>query len=186
MAISKNNVITHGWSGKFGDQIVFSQKNGLTVVGAYPRTSEKVTEKQLIQRKHFQRAIIYGKGVYASPEDKAVYEFAAKKGKSPFNVAVADFLNAPNIDSIDFSDYTGQPGEAIRINASDDFLVKSVTVSIINADGSLVEEGNAQSDASGYVWTYTTTQNNDSLEGDKIIVSASDLSGNVTREEKEL
>jgi hypothetical protein len=47
-----------------------------------------------------------------------------------------------------------------------------------------VEKGEAQADASGYVWKYTATQTNDSLEGDKIEITASDLPENVTRQEQ--
>ncbi len=101
-------------------------------------------------------------------------------------MAVADFFNAPDIENVDVSGYTGQPGDTINIRVHDDFLVKSVTVNITNSDGSLVEEGNAQPDASGYVWTYTATQTNESLDGDKITISASDIPRNMTHEEREL
>lgn len=56
------------------------------------------------------------------------------------NVAVADFFNAPNIQEIDVSAYTGQIGSVIRVRATDDFNVNDVFVHITNADGSLVEE----------------------------------------------
>jgi hypothetical protein len=68
---------------------------------------------------------------------------------------------------------------------SDDFAVKSVHVRIINADGSLVEEGPAVNSA-GSAWIYTAAQNNESLDGDKIIITASDLPGNITTEEQYL
>lgn len=37
MAKSKNNVVTHGLSGKIGDMLVFSQRNGQTIVGMAPK-----------------------------------------------------------------------------------------------------------------------------------------------------
>jgi len=37
MAESKNNIITHGLSGKVGDLIVFSQRNGKTIVSRAPK-----------------------------------------------------------------------------------------------------------------------------------------------------
>ncbi len=37
MAESKNNIITHGLSGKVGDLIVFSQRNGKTIVSKAPK-----------------------------------------------------------------------------------------------------------------------------------------------------
>jgi hypothetical protein len=114
-----------------------------------------------------------------------LYKAAAKKGRYPFNVAVADFLNAPDIHRIDLSEYTGSAGENIRIMVDDDVTVKSVKVEIRNADGSLVEEGDATQSA-GSLWIYTAMQENDNLDGDKITVTVSDLPGNITREEQEL
>jgi hypothetical protein len=88
--------------------------------------------------------------------------------------------SAPDIEQVDLSGYTGKVGDRILVQASDDFAVKSVHVHIANADGSLVEKGEAEH--AGILWAYTATQNNESLEGDKIIISASDLPGNVTEE----
>jgi hypothetical protein len=185
MAKSNNNVVTYGLSGKIGDLLVFRQVDGKTIVSKMPEKPKTVSEKQKAQRKRFQQAVIYAQAAIADPETKALYQVAAKKGKKPVNVAVADFFNAPDIEQIDLSGYAGNVGDRIRIIASDDFAVKSVHVRITNADGSLVEEGNAVQSA-GNLWTYTATQNNDHLEGDKIVVSASDLPGNVTHEEHTL
>ena len=179
MAKQTNNVVTHGLSGKIGDLLVFSQRAGKTVVGKVPRKSNKVSELQMEQRKKFQMAVFYGK----SPENQEVYkEKAVKKGRTPFHVAVADFLKAPDIENVDISGYTGQPGDTVRIRVTDDFAVKSVTVRITNSDGTLVEEGNATPDAVGYLWTYIATSTNDNLEGDKIEITVSDLPGNVTQD----
>jgi len=45
MAESKNNIITHGLSGKVGDLIVFSQRNGKTFVSKAPRKKTKEDTK---------------------------------------------------------------------------------------------------------------------------------------------
>ena len=180
MAKSVNNVITHGLSGKIGDILIFSQRGGKTIVGNIPRKSNKVSESQLQQRKKFQLAVLYAQ----SPENQEIYkEKAAKKGRLPFHVAVADFLKAPSIENIDITGYSGQPGDTIRIRVTDDFAVKAVTVRITNSDGSLVEEGNAQPDAMGYEWTFSATQSNDNLAGDKIEIFVSDIPGNTTGDE---
>ncbi|MDR1887285.1 MAG: hypothetical protein LBQ70_05150 [Prevotellaceae bacterium] len=186
MAKQKGNVVTHGLSGKIGDLLVFRQVDGKTVVSKIPEQSKTVSENQKKTRKRFQQAAIYAKAATAkSSESKEIYDAAAKKKKSiPYRVAVADFFNAPDIHHVDVSHYTGAPGDVIRIEVSDDTAVKSVKVTIINADGSLVEEGDAQVDVSGYVWKYTAVQTNDSLEGDKIVITASDFPENITREEQ--
>jgi hypothetical protein len=183
MAKSKGNVITHGLSGKVGDLLVFRQKDGATFVSKVPEQPKVLTEKQIAHRRRFKRAVIYAKAAVDAPESRDVYSAIAEKRKrTPFLVAVADFLNVPEIETIDVSKYSGNPGDCIKVTVSDDAMVKSVYISIENADGTIVEEGDAVADASGYVWTYTAMQNNDSLDGDKIMVSVSDLPGNVVEE----
>jgi hypothetical protein len=157
-------------------------------VAKRPQAPKTQSEKQKEHRQEFRQAVLYAQSAVASPETQEVYKAAAatKKGRTPFNIAVADYFHAPEIHRIDLSDYTGQPGDTIRIEVSDDTLVKMVAVSITNADGSLVEEGEAQSDASGHLWTYTATEVNDNTEGDKITVFVKDLPENITQEEQTL
>jgi hypothetical protein len=183
MAKSRNNVVTFGLSGKVGDLLVFSQRDGQTIVSKTPVRSKGWSEQQITHRRRFKSGIIYAKGAVTAPETQEIYlSVAAKKKKAPFNVAVADFLSVPEIENVDLSNYTGTPGDVIKVTASDDVMVKAVHISIINNDGSLVEEGDAIADVSGYVWTYTAVQDNDNLNGDKIVVSVSDLPGNVVEE----
>jgi hypothetical protein len=185
MAKSLNNVITHGLSGKVGDLLIFSQRGGKTIVSTAPRKSGKESEAQKEHRRKFQQAVLYGKAATADPATAELY--AAKSGaqkRQPLNVAVADFFNAPDIEHIDISGYAGRPGDTIRIFVTDDFTVSSVTVSITNADGSPVEEGAAT--PAGYLWLYTATAANDTLAGDRILLTASDLPGNIATEEQTL
>jgi hypothetical protein len=187
MAESNDNVLTHGLSGTVGGMLVFRQRNGKTIVAKRPVANKNVSEKQAAHREHFQQAVIYGSAAAKAPETKDLYATAAKKtkGVTAFNVAVADYCNAPDIKNVDLSKYAGNVGDTIRIITTDDFAVKAVAVSITNADGSLVEEGEAVQSI-GSLWIYTATQINDNLEGDKIVVAVSDLPGNVTRKETEI
>ena len=183
MAKSKNNVVTYGLSGKIGDLLIFRQVKGKTIVAKIAEQPKEWSEKQVAQRRRFKSAVIYAKAATTAPETQDIYAaIAEKKKKTPFNVAVADFLSAPEIENVDLSNYTGTPGDIIKVTASDDCIVKSVHISIINSDGSIVEEGDAVADDSAYVWTYAAVQNNDNLDGDKIVVSVSDLPGNVVEE----
>lgn len=182
-----SNVITHGMSGMVGDTIVFRQVGGKTVVAAAPKpTTKDPSVLQQQQRLKFQEAIIYGKTAMADPSKKAAYEASAKESESAFNVAVADLLNAPDIESIDISAYKGKTVDKISITAIDDFAVTDVFVSIYNADGSLVEEGPAVLGDDGIRWQYTAIVNNDSLTDDKIIIKAGDLAGNLSQKEQPL
>jgi hypothetical protein len=97
MAKSKNNVLTHGLSGKIGDLNVFKQLNGQTIVSAVPRKVETESEKQKEHRSRFQKASHYAKmaqheGIYA--------DVAKQKGITSYAVAVADFMNAPDIEKL--------------------------------------------------------------------------------------
>lgn len=181
MAESKNNVVTHGLSGKVGDLLVFSQRNGKTVVSKAPkdRTGE-LSDKQKAHKLKFQKAVLYAKAALADPVKNQMYEAQSdsSKGITTYNVAVADLLNAPDIEKIDLSNYNGNPGDLIKITAIDDFQVISVTVKIENADGTLVEEGNAVDN--GAEWIYTATASNPDLAGDKITVQATDNPANMT------
>lgn len=185
MAQSKNNIITHGLSGKVGDLIVFRNRNGKTYVASKPRShTGEMTEGQKEHQKLFQQAVIYARSVLTSPETKQAYKDAADEGESAYNVAVADFMNAPDIDEIDLSKYTGKVGDTIIITVTDDFKVAEVSVTIFNADGTEVEHGLAQSGLGGLQWLYAATTANNSLDGDKIIIRASDLPGHATEKQE--
>ena len=186
MAKVAKNLVLHGASGKLGDLIVIKQWKGQTVLSQAPgkRVGEP-TPAQKIQRQRFQQAVIYGKGQMADPTAKE--EYAAKAAgttRSAYNVAVADFFNAPDIDEVDLTGYNGQVGDTIRVRVTDDFKVALVQVTIVNADASLVEQGDAVLQANGIDWIYTATTANSDLNGDKIVVKASDNPGNITESEQ--
>jgi hypothetical protein len=74
----------------------------------------------------------------------APYQQAAKAArKRACDLAIADFLNPPEINDVDLSGYTGKAGEKIRVKAIDDFEVQSVSVTISQLDGQELESGNA-------------------------------------------
>jgi hypothetical protein len=180
MAKSGNNIVTHGLSGQVGGLLVFKTLQGKTIVSASPRKSNhEPSDKQKDQQKHFQEATIYGRTVNVTPELRAQYESVVPDGSSVYLVALADFLNAPKFDEIDVSKYVGNPGNTIRIRVTDDFMVKTVEVTINDQDGSLVEQGAAYKQPNGVDWLYTAAVQNSSLTGDKIVVKASDLPGNI-------
>lgn len=183
MAQSKNNIITHGLSGKVGDLLVFSQRNGKTVVSKAPKErSGEATANQKAYQLKFQKAVLYAKSVLADPAKKKPYDAVAESsaGINTYNVAVADFLKAPKIESIDLSLYNGNPGDRIKITVTDDFAVLAVRVKIENADGTLVEEGNAIQDSAA--WHFTSTVPNPDLSGDKITVTATDTPDNLSEQ----
>jgi hypothetical protein len=187
MAKQKNNVVTHGLSGTVGGMLVFRQTATGTVIQSLPRVSGKWTEAQQAQRRKFQRAVLYGRAVLADPALRQEYEAAAhRKNRAPYNVAVADFLHAPDIELIDVSGYHGMSGDVIRIEATDDFMVKEVRVVISDHEGRLIEEGYAQPGVLNIEWVYTVTVDNPNPTGDRIEVYASDMPGNISKAEERI
>ena len=185
MAKVGNNIVTTGLSGKLGNLIVFRIRGGKTVVSKVPlKKEQEPTEAQQQHQLRFQEAVLYGKAVLADAAKKEAYGASAKEGQSAYNVAVADFLNAPRIDEIDVSHYTGQPNSYIQVRAVDDFNVAEVTVAVQAADGTEVESGAALLQPGTTWWRYTATVVNESLEGDKIVVRVSDTPGNLSEGEQ--
>jgi hypothetical protein len=159
--------------------------DGKIFVSRHPGDQEaEPTDAQQSVRERFQQAAIYGRSVVSDPQLKAEYKAAAKPGQSAYNVAVADFFHAPDIEEVDLSAYSGQIGDTILIKVNDDFAVQQVSVKIENGDATLVEEGDAVLSPDGLHWVYTATAVNESLAGDKITVTATDRPRNVSREEQ--
>ncbi|HCR89324.1 MAG TPA: hypothetical protein DIW50_02445, partial [Prolixibacteraceae bacterium] len=130
MAQSKKNIDTEGLSGRVGNIIFRRRKSDDKIfVARRPVASEEEpTEAQINVQRKFQRGIIYGKSAIADPATKALYAVKATDGRSAFNVAVADYFNAPRIELINMDGYTGAVGSTIIITVTDDFAVSSVHV----------------------------------------------------------
>ncbi len=182
------NALTQGISGKVTGLVFRQNANGSVSVGDAPRpTSKAPTAGMLAHRQRFQQAAFYGRAVQQDPARKAAYESGVDVNtQSAYVVAVADYLNAPDVRNVDFSAYHGQVGNAIVVQATDDFAVHHVHVRIQHPDGSLIEEGDALPDADGYTFRYATTTANPSFAGNKILVSAFDNPGNQTTEQRTL
>ena len=184
MATTKNNVIVKGASGKFGRQIVFSQRAGKTIMSKPPLRTAPPTTKQKEQQTKFARAAAYAKNALLDPTLKEAYTTEAKKRQdvSPYNMAMTDYLRPPQITHVDYSAYTGDAsGEKIFIEAADAFKITTLKVKITAANNSTLEEGNA-SMVNGK-WQYTTTATNTTLTGSKITLTATDRPGNTTTKE---
>jgi len=100
---------------------------------------------------------------------------------SAHHVAVSDFLNAPEIHEIDAKDYHGNPGDIIRVRATDDFKVTSVKVIITDADGKVIETGEAMSRGKKGLWRMAATMLHANVTGAVIKVEANDVAGNATK-----
>ena len=181
MPIITNNPAVDGASGMLGKNFVYRQWNGRTIMANKPKKRGKLSEKQLAQVTRFQYAAEYARERTKSPEYKHLYQRGVDPKKDMFSayaVALRDFLNPPKVSDVDAKDYTGEAGQIIRVRATDDFMVKSVTVTITSAENKVIETGEAIARGKKGLWRMTTTVRNANVRGTVIMVVAKDLAGN--------
>jgi hypothetical protein len=180
MANIKENLLTEGFSGKVGKQMVFHQVRNRTIVTGRAKKSTVLTERMKAQRERFKKASEYAKAQLQEPVAKAEYELLAKQLNLPsaYVAALADFLKSPVIENITAEGYTGQPGATISVSTADNYKVTGVKISILQVDGTVVENGDAVNTPGQVSWTYVTTANNATLPGTKIKAVALDRAGN--------
>lgn len=187
MSKSRNNVVTHGLSGMVGGMLVFKQVNGKTVVAQRPRKSSKEPDEgQLARQQKFKEAAIFAKAIIQDPLYKQLYEGLSGKGKSAYNIAFADYFKPPVLSKAVISNYQGQVGDKLKVQAVDEVKVESVKVTLIAQDQTIIETGEASLLPNGIDWEYTIQQSNTNLPGTKIIFEATDIPANSTTLEVEL
>jgi len=185
MSKINNNPIMKGLSGMLGDVVVFREQRGQTVMANKPKKREQLTAHQQTAMLKFKRATQYAKGQVADPVSKAEYETGISgKINSAYAAALTDCLKGPQVTLIDTSDYRGNQGNLIMINAVDNFKVAGVSVEIFTGANELVEKGSAIADpANVHAWSYAATATNGQLSGSKIVVKAKDKPNNITVKE---
>ncbi|MCB9418920.1 MAG: hypothetical protein H6667_03905 [Ardenticatenaceae bacterium] len=181
MAKVKLNPILEQIQGQVGD-LVFKRYGDEVVISRKPDTAgRELTEAQLAAQARFREAALYGKMVMADAETKALYAEAAKaKGKPVFSLTVADFFNAPTVNEVDLSGYSGAVGDVIVIQATDDFDVAAVAVVLTDADGNAIESGAAvETPVNSGRWIYTAQTAVTTGTTVRIGVTATDRPGGV-------
>jgi hypothetical protein len=175
----KTNELTKSYSGIFGHQVLLRSRKGKTImILPYPRPSQKPSEKQIAYRRKFVQATRYATNILKDPEMFIAYKAKIRKGITPYNIALRDFLTPPVIRNIDVSGYKGNQGEKIRVAARDDFRLTRVHVQIAGPNGLLIEEGECVLPLSWEPYEYTATIPVPDLSGITIIARAYDLPGN--------
>jgi hypothetical protein len=165
MAKIKKNTLLQGLSGKVGDLVFRQMPDGSTAVSAKPDFSERVcSQAQIDQQGRFKLAQAYA----SQAKSQAVYvEHARQHKKRAYNLALADWLRPPVIHSIE------RQGGRIRVQASDNMQVTKVEVRILDGEGKVVEQGQAEQ-TDPLCWEYAAE-----VEG-AVEASAWDLAGNKT------
>ena len=173
MAKVIDNVLVRGLSGKLGDQVVIRRlRDGRTIVCAKPDFSHrKLSKGQKSHHKRFQAAAAYARE--AARTNPIYAQLAEGTMKNAYNVALGDWFHAPVIQSVE------RRGKAIRIEVTDDVMVASVQVMILDKKGNVVEKGEAVR-KKGDWWEYAP-----GADG-QVVVEARDMAGNVGRGELEV
>jgi hypothetical protein len=142
-------------SGTIGGLVFAKHKTGKVIVRQRP-APRKGGKKQaeIANQQDFAEAVVYAKGVWANqPDLQATYKAAAREqGRQGFHLAKSDFRLRPELQDIDLEGYTGNPGEIIRVTATDDFEVKEVDVVIRDLAGGMIERGSAAGEDG--TWAY--------------------------------
>jgi hypothetical protein len=180
MATIDNNPFVRGARGNVGKQFVFRRRGDKTHIMRMPVFKNKIpTAQQKERRELFSFAASYAAGAMSIPALKKQYQQEVQPAQTAYNIAFRDYLKAPKVNSIDASRYTGMPGSTIGIDATDDFRVVRVIISIHSAAGLLIEEGDAAINPIDWSkWTYTTRQINSLLAGSVIRATALDIPQN--------
>jgi hypothetical protein len=170
MAKVIDNILVRGLSGKLGDQVVFRRlRDGRTIVCNKPDFSKrKLSRDQKEHHKRFQTAAAYARE--ASRTNPMYAKLAEGTMKNAYNVALGDWFHPPVVHRLE------RRGKVIRVQATDDAMVASVQVMILDEKGKVVEKGDAIR-KKGNWWEYVR-----GVEG-KVVLEARDLAGNVGRGE---
>jgi hypothetical protein len=100
-------------------------------------------------------------------------------GVSAYAIALADWFEAPRVLQIDVDAWSGEIGQTIRVKARDNVKVAAVTVVIRDAEGNVLESGEAvPSRTSSAWWTYTTGSHMEMSPFPHVQATARDLAGN--------
>jgi hypothetical protein len=146
--------------------MVFRQlPGGETWVSGKPDFSRrKFSQGQKSHQSRFKEAAAYARE--AAKIHPIYAQLAAGTVKSPYNWALSDWFNPPVIHAIEWS------GQLIRVEASDNVMVTKVWVTILDAEGKVLEQGEAvQAEGSGW-WEFVSAN-----EGNAV-AEAWDLAGN--------
>ncbi len=150
------NQFINGLSGRVGD-LIFYQADGQNLSRTAPKVVPDRTEKQEANSSRFQAAQNYAKTALADPALKAAYKALCRGHQNPRNLAIRDAMRPPVIEWMNLDEYGGQPGQVIRVKATDDFRVVEVQMTLRGPQGEVVEEGPAEFKADTDEWWYTAT-----------------------------
>lgn len=135
------------------DRWIFREQNGTTVVVPFRQRPDKPSATQLDRRRRFKEAQAYAAAVLSDPLKRECYRMLGAARKCPPNaLLISNFLNPPTIDHVECAGLKGQPGDSVRVIASDAIEVTGVTITLRRQDGGAIESGEATRDHD--LWVY--------------------------------
>ena len=163
-----------GFRGRIGDMIFRQLPDGSTIVTQAPKKKNSRQKKRAklkrspAQRAHndrFRESITYAR--HAAKVQPVYAELAALAPmKTAYNFAIKDWWQAPEIHCI-------ERGEGcIRVQATDNILVTKVCVTVLDEQGTVLEQGEAIR-TEGDWWEFSPQ-----AKGSKIVAQAWDLANN--------
>lgn len=173
----KGNTITQGFSGKYSDELIFRHVDGQTYFVRKPENTAPPSERQLEMRNKFTEASFFATAALDNPQASQEYKLmATAQGlKSAYLAAMTDYLTLPEIGSIFTRGYKGAPGDFISISGKLAYKVTSVHVTIVRADGTVLESGAAV--ARELKWRYSATVTNEQIHGCRLVIKSRDRQG---------
>ncbi len=104
---------------------------------------------------------------------------ARDKKVPPYSIAIIDWFGTPKVLVVSVDAWTGKPGQTIRVKAKDNIRVVRVTVEIRDAEGNVLETGEAMPSKTGNTWwKYTTKTSIPMSPFPRVEATAWDLAGN--------
>jgi hypothetical protein len=178
MSSTTENYLTKNYRGKFGNQMVYRNRGGVSILAKPPKKSTKEpSAAQAEIRRKFKLASRWAKLALQDPEKLALYASKATGMLTPYVVAMSDFLKPPVVHLIDASGYKGVAGNQILVIASDYTRVTGITLKITDNNDNVIEEGACMEASNLDHWVYNVTQDVPGLTGLVISVIATDIPG---------
>ncbi len=169
MAKVKKNSLVSGLSGSLGPHH-YSRvtKDGRTIISTKPDFSNRqFSQDQFDHQDKVKLAAAYGK---ANKKNPIYVQKAQGTDKNAYNLAFKDWFHPPVLHGLQCE------SGCLRIDVTDDMMVTLVTITILDPEGNILEQGDAEL-VCGVHWEYQSKNKG------RIRVEAWDLPGNVARGE---